>query len=174
MKYLSVIFFFALIFSGCASINQGLTPGPEVKVSDFDNSVEVIQKPVSAANSLSEAWHTLGFRWNSANPDIVYLIAGAHGTVNVTGLMFNIDGEIVTASPASKLTDYGQWSTRQFKIPFSTFKKLANAKLVKMKLIMIDKYSVSSFGQSKPGAIVSGKLKPFLKQIELAKMKAKK
>ena len=55
----------ASILICCASINQGLTPSAKTLVSDFDGSIEVIQKPVSAASSLSEGWHTLGFRWSS-------------------------------------------------------------------------------------------------------------
>lgn len=170
---LFIVLFSVAIFSSCASINQGLTPNAQTIVSDFDNSVEVIQKPVSSANSLSEAWHTLGFRWNNKNSNIVYLTAGTSGTVNITGLSFNIEGEIVGAETASTLTEYGQWSTRQFKISIDNFLKLSKAKVVKMKVNMIDKYSVSSFGQSKPNAVVSGKFKEFMRQINLVNNKKK-
>ena len=155
-----------LLIIGCASLNQGLTPGAKTIVSDFDNSIEVIQKPVSSASSLSEAWHTLGFLWSSKSPDVVFLTAGTKGTLNITGLSFNIDGDIISVETASTLTDYDQWSTRQFMMPMEKFRKLAAAKIVKMKITMIDKYSVSSFGQTKPNAVVSGKFADFLRQVD--------
>jgi len=151
--------------NSCVSINQSLTPGTRIIKSDFDNSIDIVQKPVSASSSLSEAWHTLGFRWNSNAPDIVFVTAGTVGITNITGLSFNIDGEIVDVEPASTLTKYGDWSTRQFKMDLATFRKMASAKIVKMKIIMIDTYSVSSFGQSKPEAVVSGKFSEFLKSV---------
>lgn len=153
-------------FNGCASLNQGLTPGTKILKSDFDNSVDIVQEPVSSASSLSEAWHTLGFRWNSKATDIVFVTAGAHGITNITGLSFNIDGEIIDLEPASALTNYDNWSTRQFKMDLSTFRKMAVAKDVKMKVVMIDTYSVSSFGQSKPDATVSGKFSEFLISVD--------
>ena len=169
-----IYLFIVVLVSSCASINQGLTPGAQTIVSDFDNSIEVLQKPVSAASSLTEGWNTLGFRWNNKNPDVVYLTAGTNGTVNITGLFFNIDGTTYKADLASSLTEYGQWSTRQFKVPFNVFQKLAAAKVVKMKLVMIDKYNVSSFGKDKPNAVVSGKFSDFLNQIEKVKLEGNK
>ncbi|MBC8180300.1 hypothetical protein H8E88_04165 [candidate division KSB1 bacterium] len=163
MIFICVAFLSVLLC--CASLNQGLTPGVKTTISDFDNSVEVVQKAVSAASSLSEGWHTLGFRWNSKAPNTIFLTVGTKGIVNVTGVSFNIDGNIVDAEIASTLTDYDQWSTRQFSMPLDQFRKLATAKIVKMKVIMIDKYSVSSFGQTKQNAIVSGKFSEFIRQV---------
>jgi len=170
IKYSILMAFLSLLLvcfiNGCASINQSLTPGTKIVKSDFDNSIDVVQEPVSAASSLSEAWHTLGFRWNSKAPDIVFVTAGAHGVTNITGLSFNIDGKIVDLEPASTLTNYDKWSTRQFKMDLPTFRKMAAAKDVKMKVVMIDTYSVSSFGQSEPDAVVSGKFSEFLSEVD--------
>jgi hypothetical protein len=163
---LKVAILFSLLAS-CSSMNQSLTPGTKTVVSDFDNSVEVIQNPISAASSLGEGWNTLGFRWNSKRPEAVYLMVGTKGIVNITGLSLNIDGEIIDVETASTLTDYDEWSTRQFVIPLEQFRKLAAADLVKMKVIMIDKYTVSSFGQTKPKAVVSGKFEGFLTQVDI-------
>jgi hypothetical protein len=165
VTFISIAFFF-LFFLGCSSINQGLTPGTKTVVSDFDNSIDVIQEPVSAASGLSEGWHTLGFRWNSNSPDVVFLMVGTKGTVNVTGVSFNIDGDIIDVETASTITDYDQWSTRQFVMPLEQFRKLATADVVKMKVSMIDQYSVSSFGQTKSKAVVSGKFEGFLNQVD--------
>ena len=159
----------AFLFSfllGCSSMNQAMTPGTKRVVSDFDNAIELIQAPVSASSSLGEGWHTLGFRWNSKSPDFVYLMVGTKGVVNITGLSLNIDDEIITVETASTLTDYDEWSTRQFVMPLEQFRVLAVANLVKMKVTMIDKYSVSAFGKTKPGAIVSGKFSEFLRQVD--------
>jgi len=167
-----IYLFVLLLFSGCASINQNLTPGTQTIISGFDNSIEVIQKPVSAANGLDESRNILGFRWNNTDPSVVYLIAGTKGTVNISGLAFNIDGEIYNVGLAGKSTKYGQYSIRQFKVPFNVFQKIAAAKVVKMK-ITLDKYNVysfgnnrvSSFGTDRQNAIVSGKFADFQNQI---------
>ena len=174
-KYCVIIMFlsYAFIFSGCASVNQGLTPSAKTVASDFDDTIEVIQAPVSAASSLSEAWHTLGFRWTSKAPDIVFITVGAQGIVNISAVAFNIYGNIIRIDkPASTLTDYGDSSTRQFSMSLEQFRQMAIAQTVKMKVVMIDNYSVSSFGQSKTSAIVNGKFAPFLQQVDtqLAKL----
>ncbi len=175
-KYFIIIMVLSYVFiiGGCASVNQGLTPSAKTVVSDFDDTIEVIQAPVSSASSLSEGWHTLGFRWSSKAPDIVFLKVGAQDIVNISAVAFNIDGNIIRLDkPASTLTDYGDWSTRQFSMSLEQFRELAAAQTVKMKVVMIDKYSVSSFGKSKSSAIVNGKFAPFLQQVDtqLAKLK---
>lgn len=159
-----------LVFlSACASMNDALTPNPNVKVDDFDGSKEVVQEPVSAASSISEGWNTLGFRWNDAAPNTVYLMAGADGITNVTGLKFNVDGEFITAREASYNTDYGQWSTRQFAVDYDDFLRIANGKVVKMRIEMMDKYQNSSFGTEVSGAIVNTKFPKFLEQVKRLK-----
>ncbi|MCW8857007.1 MAG: hypothetical protein OQJ95_06540 [Kangiella sp.] len=154
------------LMAGCASMNDALTPDTQVRVDDFDGSKEIIQKPVSAASSMSEGWNTLGFRWNSKAPDIVFMNAGAEGITNVTGLEFNVDGDFVIAQEASHLTKYGQWSTRQFAVSLDDFMKIAKGKVVKMKVVMIDEYAVSSFGTEVNGAVVNSKFPKFLEQLK--------
>ena len=44
----------------CASINQGLTPSAKTLVSDFDGSIEVIQKPVSAKQAITARYEWRG------------------------------------------------------------------------------------------------------------------
>jgi len=171
MKQLICIFVLISLVFSCASINQGLTPGAKIIVSDFDNSIEIIQKPVSAASSLREGWHTLGFRWNNNAPDLIFLTVGIKGIENISGVAFNVDDQIIRAEVASNLTDYDEWSTRQFSMSLNQFKKMAIAQIVKMKVLMIDKYSVSSFGQSKQNAIVSGKFSKFLDKVNFQLLK---
>jgi len=169
MKYLKPIFISILIltFFGCASFNQMATPSPKTVINDFDGSIEVRQSPVSAAASMSEGWNTLGFTWLSKNPEYVYLIVGTQGITNISSVSFNIDGEIIDLEePASYLTDYGEWSTRPFVISLTKFRQLANANTVKMKVVMIDSYTVSTFGKNHPLAVVSGKFDEFLKLID--------
>lgn len=169
-NYFYIISIIGLLFSGCASFNQMATPSAKVIKNEFDNSIEIRQIPVSAASSLTEGWNTLGFSWLKKYPDSVYLLAGTSGITNISAVHFNIDGEIIELNePSSHLTDYGDWSTRPFIISLENFKKLAKGKTVKMKLVMIDKYNVSTFGQDHLSAVVSGKFSKFIELIELNK-----
>lgn len=156
----------ALLLTACMSMNDAMTPDASVRTDDFDGSKEVIQKPVSAASSISEGWNTLGFRWNSQAPTVVYLTAGAEGITNVSGLKFNVDGEFITASEASTLTDYDQWSTRQFAVSWEQFLKIANGKVVKMRIEKIDTYQNSSFGTENSGGLVNKKFPPFIAKVK--------
>ncbi|KHT61474.1 hypothetical protein RJ45_22750 [Photobacterium gaetbulicola] len=167
MRFLSLMF--AMCLAGCASMNDALTPTVSVDIDNFDGRVIVTQPPVSSSSSLSEGWHTLGFQWQSAAPKKVYLEVGKSGIVNIEGVEFNVDGEFIRDIPtASSLTNYGDWSTRRFVIPISQFKKLASAQDVKMKVMTIDSYSVSSFGVSVSGAVVNTKFAPFMTEVEKA------
>lgn len=155
-----------LFIANCATMNQQLTPGVKVVVSDFDNSIEVIQKPVSSSSKITEGWHTLGFRWNNQAPKHVFLTVGVKGIENISEVDFNIDGKFVSPKTASTITNYSDWSTRQFVMTIDNFKALAKANSVKMKVTIIDKYTVSSFGKNYPNAIINGKFLDFLTQIE--------
>ncbi len=169
MRYFKLVTYPVIIvsFFACTSFNQMATPSAKTVINDFDGSTEVHQSPVSAAISLSEGWNTLGFSWLKNNPEYVYLIVGAQGITNISSVAFNIDGDVIELhEPASHLTDYGEWSTRPFVITLEDFRKLAKADTVKMKVVMIDSYAVSTFGQGHPQAIVSGKFYEFLNQID--------
>ena len=174
----------ALIASGCASMNDAMTPSAHIQKDEFDGSTIITQAPVSAAGSLSDAWNTMGFDWSSKTPDTVYVTIGVQGVSNISGVKFNADGAIIeTAKPASVGTDYANatigmamngigdktTSTRRFAMPLSDFKTIATANDVRMRVEMINTYNVSKFGKANKNAIVNTKFGPFLKKIEAAK-----
>ncbi len=45
------------------------------------------------------------------------------------------------------------------------FLKIANAKSVKMKLVRLDEYTVSSFGPEHPEAVVNTRIAPFVEKV---------
>jgi hypothetical protein len=161
MKSLFVIIS-VFIITSCASFNAAMTPSVKVMKDDFDNSTIIYQAPVSSASSMSESFSTLGFEWSSNTPNNVYLIAGVRGIENISGVAFNIDGEVLeNIKIASSLTKYDTWSTRRFVISKANFIRLTKASSVKMKVSQIDTYTVSSFGLGSL-AVVSSKFEPFL------------
>jgi len=166
MRKISIFLVF-LVFSGCASLNDSITPSMSVMKDDFDGSIVVRQSPVSAASGMSEGWHTLGFEWDQKSPDIIYITAGTNGTVNITDVKFNADGTIISdIKTASTLTEYGKWSTRRFAMSWSDFLKVANANSVKMKVVQINNYTVSSFGSANSGAVINSKIPPFVAKVK--------
>lgn len=166
MKLFSYILV-VLMFAGCASVNDSLTPPMSVNKDDFDGSIIVRQSPVSAASSISEGWHTLGFEWNQNSPNTIFITAGTNGSVNITDVQFNVDGKIISnIKTASTLTEYDKWSTRRFSMSWSDFLEIANAKSVKMKVVQINSYTVSSFGPEHSGAVVNAKIPPFIKKVQ--------
>lgn len=155
-----------LLVAGCATMNDAMTPSLSVIKDDFDGSLVLRQSPVSSSSSLGEGWHTLGFEWNQKNPDTIFVTVGTNGIVNINGVAFNADGQIITnIKLASKITEYGQWSTRRFSMSWEDFLKIANAKSVKMKVVKINDYTVSSFGPEHSGAIVNTKISPFVTKV---------
>ncbi|MEZ9945543.1 hypothetical protein [Vibrio sp. 10N.222.54.F10] len=168
MRYL--VFFLSVIFLfGCSSMNDALTPSVKVDRDQFDGRTVISQAPVSAASSLSEGWHVMGFDWNSQSPSIIYITIGRDSIVNVEGVEFNVDGSFLTnIQTVSLITEYGDWSTRRFKLPMSDFRLIAKSEDTKMKVITINNYSVSSFGKSNSGAVVNTKFKPFLEEVDKA------
>lgn len=156
-----------LVIAGCASVNDSLTPSVSVMKDDFDGATIVRQPPVSSSGSLSEGWHTLGFEWNQKTPDTVYITAGTNGVVNITEVAFNADGKVIShIQPASALTEYGSWSTRRFAMSWQDFLIIAKAKSVKMRLVRINDYTVSSFGPDYPNALVNAKIPPFVAKVQ--------
>jgi len=161
-----VLMLVAVLVAGCASMNDAMTPSISITKDDFDGSLIVRQPPVSSSSSLSEGWHTLGFEWNQKNPDTIFITAGTNGTVNITDVAFNADGQVISSiKPASTITEYGQWSTRRFSMSWEDFLKVASAKSVKMKVVRINDYTVSSFGPEHSGAIVNTKIQPFVEKV---------
>tara|TARA_R110001583_G_scaffold30468_5_gene105286 strand:+ start:1022 stop:1486 length:465 start_codon:yes stop_codon:yes gene_type:complete len=148
-------------------MNDALTPSLNTHKDSFDGALIVSQAPVSSSSSLTEGWHTMGFEWNQKFPDVVFLEVGTNGITNVQGVAFNVDGEIIeNITEASVLTKYGSWSTRRLVMPINEFVKVAKGRDVKMKLIQIDTYSVSTFGVSNSGAVVNSKFPPFLNKLK--------
>ncbi|MGR5323405.1 hypothetical protein ACP3VW_05890 [Vibrio sp. DNB22_17_1] len=167
-----VILIFSLFLTACASMNDALTPSVKVETDPFDNSVHVYQSPVSASSSMSEAWHTMGFDWKSSQPNTVYVTAGLNSIVNISNIEFNADGKFFKdVQQASAHTEYGDWSTRRFKMTLHDFEELSNANDVRFKIETLNTYSVSSFGKSNTNALVNAKFKPFLTAIYDAKAK---
>ena len=153
--------------SSCASFNDAMTPSLSVQQDQFDGSLIITQPPVSAASGLSEGWHTLGFQWSNKFPKVVFLEVGVSGITNVMGVAFNVDGQIIeNIKEASSLTKYGDWSTRRLVMPVSDFLKVAQGNDVKMKVMQIDTYSVSSFGPTNSGAIINAKFAPFIQKLK--------
>lgn len=166
-----VLFAILFLISGCANFNDAMTPSLAVKTDQFDGSVIIVQPPISASSSLSEGWHTLGFEWNQKFPDEIFITVGVSDIDNVMGVKFNVDGKVITnIKDASTLTKYGDWSTRRFVMPISDFVKVAQGRDVKMKVMQIDTYSVSSFGSINSGAIVNAKFAPFIQKLKEQKI----
>ena len=154
----------SIILSACQSYNAAMSPDARTIVDDFDGSKVIRQDPVSAASSLSESWHTLGFEWVSKWPDKVFLTVGVHGIENVFNVQFNVGGEIIKGEEASYGTDYGDWSSNRFIVSYFDFEKIATAPTVKMKVSTGNSYGVSSFGGTSM-AVVNSKFQPFLNKI---------
>jgi len=161
------ILWLAALLSGCASFNDTLTPSANVIQDKFDGSTIVRQLPVSAAASVADAWHTLGFEWISSAPKDVYVTAGIIGTVRVSTLAFNADGTLITdIRQASEHTAFSDgWSSRRFVMPLADFLVVARASTVHMKISQSNSESVSTFGTSHPLAIVTKKFQPFLDKV---------
>ena len=165
MRYILILS--VLLLSACAGLNDALTPSLVIKKDSFDSSLILSQRPVSSSGP-SEDWHTLGFEWNEKTPEVIYLTVGSQGITNVSGVHFNVNSEIIeSANDASINTKYGDFSTRRFYIPIQDFVKIANAKLVKMKVIHIDTYTVSSFGDD-AGILrtIDSKFAPFIGELK--------
>lgn len=167
------LFVVVLLVGGCTGFNDAMTPGVEVIQDQYYGTSIVRQAPVSAAQSLSEAWHTLGFEWVEKTPNRVYITAGIEGVRYLTGVEFKADGSVIDKiEPAAIMTeleyyavDLPTWSGRRFVMSWDDFQVIATAQTVLMRLDHVDKYSVSSFGQSRPKAIVTAKFGPFLAKV---------
>lgn len=172
MRYAQHALCFATIvlIAGCGAtgtaLNDAMSPSMQIFKDDFDGATIVRQEPVSAADGPSEAWHTLGFEWSQKTPDLIYITVGVHGVANITEVAFNADGQILeNIKTASAHTEYGKWSTRRFVMPWPLFLAVANAKSVKMKVVRLNDYGVSSFGPNHSWAIVNSKIPPFVGKV---------
>ncbi len=170
----------ALLFllSGCASMNDALTPSPSTIRDDFDGTTLVRQPPVGASSSFSEPVHSLGFEWFARDSGRVYLNVGAHfgaRTGGMIALSFNADGEIFRAEQSNPFTKRDRETYKEsarFSVTFDQFQKIASAQVVKMRVDGLGESTVSSFGPGTgAGAQVTVKFAPFLEQVRAARIK---
>lgn len=154
--------------AGCTPLSDAMTPSLRIVQDKFDDSIMVLQSPVSSASSMSEGWTMMGFEWQQRNPDVVFVTAGVSGIVNVMGIQFRADGKLIDSPKRTNvLTDINaSQSMSRFEVPLDDFVTIATASDVRMRVDMIDKYVVSTFGRSNEGAIVNSKFTPFLAKIQ--------
>lgn len=164
-----------LIFlAGCVST---MWPMQVIK-DDFDGATIVRQPPVVACRPIltnPDNPQYLGFEWSTKNPDLVILTAQLNGIDNIVSLEFMSDDKpinnIKIASPTTEFDTGSSSSSRRFSIPIEDFRKIAAARIVKMKTSSISAYNVSRFGQEYPDVIVTTRFTPFLAKIESIKSK---
>lgn len=167
MKRISIFAGIVALLSGCAGMNDALTPSARVSKDDFDGTLIVHQPEVSAASSFGEPRHTLGFEWMQRTPGTVYVTVGTLGIRSVRALSFNADGRVIeNLAQASRTTEFDKhFSSRRFAMKLDDFVAVAKARSVKMRVGGINDYSVSSFG-TETEAIVQTKFAPFLAEVE--------
>lgn len=152
------------LLGGCATIPE-MTTHKNI----YDDSFTVNQPPVFASTSTLSEWeysHWLGFDWNSATPQKVFLTVALNEICNIMSLRFKIKDEEIIAEPVTAITDYGSTSKRRFVISLVDFQKIATADLVKMRVGNIGEYSASTFGKSKPQAEINSVFFPFLSEVK--------
>lgn len=160
-----------LTLSGCAGFNAAMTPSAEIIKDDFDGATIIRQSPVSSSSSLAESWHTLGFEWTTKKPDSIYITAGlVMQTENIQNVQFKADGQTIeNIELASNNTAFeNSASSRRFSLPLSEFRKIAAARVVKMKITHNNgnNYSVSSFGLDYPNVLTTSKIPPFMNKVD--------
>lgn len=181
MKLLNIAALAALIsLTGCAGLDDAMTPSMKVMRNDFDNSTILRQPPILASRpafNSDDAPHSLGFEWNTGEPDIVYVTAGVPGQIlNIYELAFIADDVAINGIQlASGNTEYNtainnsvtsRESLRRFAMPLSEFKKITTARIVKMKVVRDTDFSLSRFGQEYPDVTVSRKIVAFLSKVD--------
>jgi len=122
---------------------------------------------------MSETAHVLGFEWYEKYPDLIFITVGsAFRTQAIESVAFNADDAVLDHfKTASLLTEFqNRTSYRRFEMPLPDFIRIANAKVVKMKVEGFNEYTVSSFGVGSY-AIVSSKFEPFIKQVTILRSK---
>jgi hypothetical protein len=178
MKFLFIISL--LLMTGCtSSINKLTSPNANVIKDETDGSVLITQPPVTAARDSFEsgdAWHTFGFEWFSKVPDIVVFTAGVIGQASpIQDITLIADDEIIQdITPASNTSiDINQTvgiplkdTHRRFTMPLTQLRKVAAARVVKMKIVRANGASFSQFGKDSPYVAVNGKFAPFLKKVD--------
>lgn len=157
-----LLFAVALLIAGCG-------PSLRIGVDPFTKARTVVQRDASAASSILQPWHRLGFGWNEKAPDYIVLVVGVREIDNIVGADFNADGTIITAKPLTASVEYGDPrkgvpSIRQFSVSYDEFVKIAAARNVAYRIDRISSKTVSTFGQDEGGE-VAPLFAPFLAEV---------
>jgi hypothetical protein len=166
----AILLAIGLLVTGCSdSIVNAMTPGPTVDQDNFDDTRIVLQPPVGSALFSDDAWTMMGFEWQERNPDMVFVKVGMSGIINITGLELKADGaKIVGIQRTNTITDFdtNSFSWSRFRIPIGEFVKIASAADVRMRITLLDQYTVSRFGSGySPSPVVNTKFAPFLAKV---------
>jgi len=167
LKKLWIVFLISTLL-GCAATTT--------EIDSFDGSTIVRQEPfVLTSAKFGIPGTQLGFRWKNKVQDMVALDVGFSGIESVRKVAFNMDGNIYEINkPLHTFTEfesggrYPGWSFNSFAMPLSTFKQLAKAQSVKMKVTNINGYyTVGEFGRKKSMKYIdqSGHFDKFLSQV---------
>ncbi|MES1982379.1 MAG: hypothetical protein V4443_07875 [Pseudomonadota bacterium] len=169
-----------LVLSGCtSSINKLTTPNAQVSKDKSDGSVYVRQPPVNASRdsfSSGDAWHTLGFEWLSRIPDTVFFTVGVIGQASqIQDLALIADDQVIQGIKPTSDTNINidqsvgiplKDTYRRYSMPLDEFRKVAAARVVKMKIFRAHDTSSSQFGKDFPYVAVNGKFSPFLNKVD--------
>lgn len=173
MRLLAPLLVLALL-AGCAATMDAMTPSTSVIKDDFDGKMIVRQSSVNAASGMGEAFHTLGFEWSEKFPDSIFITVGfVTGYRNIKDVAFNVDGRIIDRIKlASTLTEHEpgvsfRSSYRRFEMNIDDFIAVASGRNVKIRVVGINDYTVSSFGPDAGNgmAVVNAKFGPFLDEV---------
>lgn len=164
-----------LVLSGCAgmgsAMNDAMLPGTSVMKNDFDNST-IARQPAVVANrptlTNDDSAQLLGFEWVSSTPDIVFITPGLLQIENIYDVALIADDQNIQGiklASNSTVFERGQ-SVRRFSMPLDEFRKIAAARIVKMKITRNNDFSVSRFGQEYPDVPASGKITKFMAKVD--------
>ena len=162
-----------LLLQGCAHHMDASTPTAEIVLNNPHTSAHVIQEPVDAyqASELLKAPHKLGFTWYVNHPNAVYMIPSVYNIKSITGLDFQIGGQLIKAKPVTAVTDMDMvniTSSRPFTVTYWEFIRIFSAPRVQMRIHDVDGYSVSTFGPALKTE-VNRKAVGFVRQIHTIK-----
>jgi hypothetical protein len=135
----------SLLFVGCAHMPGKVTEN----ISEFEGTKEISVEPIgtSAGSALM-----LGGHWTSRLPDVIYIDAKVAYLIAALdakdGLLFNVDGEIISLSSPTTLTDTNttvagtmviSTSQRPYTTTREALDKIIKGKVVKVKLKTLNK-----------------------------------
>lgn len=146
----------------------------QVMKDDFDGATIVRQPPVVASRPTltnDDTPQSLGFEWSSKTPDRIFITTALFEIQNIENVEFIADDQSIQGiNPASTMTQFdtqkAESSSRRFSMPIGEFRKIAAARIVKMKITRINTYSVSRFGQDYPNVMVTDRFAPFLAKVD--------